>query len=150
MILSPDTNLLVYSLDQREPVKRAIALDVLSSMSERGSDLMALQVAGELYAVLSRRLKLPSAVAHESVTSMLRLFGSFSYDEQDVHVALTLAARGTFSYWGALLVSSAERAGCRYLVSEDMQDGFRYEQLEIVSPFAGTNMNPRLVDLLGR
>ena len=148
MILSPDTNLLVYALDRREPVKRAIAVDVLAAMSKRGTDLMALQVAGEFYAVLSRRLKLPPDVARESVVSAMRLFGCFSYDEKDVHVASALASQGAFSYWDALLVVSAERAGCRRLVSEDMQDGFRYAELEIVSPFAGADVNPRLSELL--
>ena len=35
----------------------------------------------------------------------------------------------------AILVAAAQSAGCRYLLSEDLQDGQSFDDLEIVNPF---------------
>jgi len=148
--LSPDTNLLVYAQDGREPIKQRIALQLLDALAASGRCVVALQVVGELFTVLTRRLKAAPGDACDSALSNLRLFDAFAYDEADVQTALTLAADGIFSYWDGLLVASASKAGCRYLISEDMQDGFRYGELEIVSPFSDGRANPRLLDALGQ
>lgn len=149
MILSPDTNLLVYAHDAREPLKRRSALQIVAALTERESTLVGLQVAGELHAVLTRRLKQTPELACEAVLSTLRMFGTFGYAESDVQTALALSARGVLSHWDGLLVSAAARAGCTHLISEDMQDGFRFGTLEIVSPFSNDGIAPRLTDLLG-
>ena len=39
------------------------------------------------------------------------------------------------SYWDALIVSAAELAGCRWLLTEDLQDGRVYERVTVVDPF---------------
>lgn len=50
-----DTNVLVYSFDQLEPVKRSKALDVLSQLGQSGDPPRLLwQVAGELLGCLAR------------------------------------------------------------------------------------------------
>ena len=149
MILTPDTNLLVYAQDAREPRKRELALQVVGAMNDVGSSLVGLQVVGEFNAVLVRRLKQPPALACETVLATLRMFATFGYTEADVHVALDLSARGVFSYWDGLLVASAARVGCTHLISEDMQDGFRFGELEIVSPFPNGRVAPRLAELIG-
>lgn len=49
--------------------------------------------------------------------------------------ALELAAQGGLSFYDALIVASALEAGASRLLSEDMQDGRRFGDLEIVNPF---------------
>jgi predicted nucleic acid-binding protein len=39
------------------------------------------------------------------------------------------------SYWDALILASAERSGCRWLLSEDFQDGRKYGSVQAVNPF---------------
>ena len=78
----------------------------------------------------------------------MQLFDTFDHNDADVHAALALAADGVFSCRDALLVASALRAGCRTLISEDMQNGFRYGELEIVSPFLNGQLNPRPMSAL--
>jgi predicted nucleic acid-binding protein len=39
------------------------------------------------------------------------------------------------SFWDALIVEAALRAGATYLVSEDLQDGRRFETLTVRNPF---------------
>jgi predicted nucleic acid-binding protein len=49
--------------------------------------------------------------------------------------AMSIQSQYGTSWWDALIVASAVRAGCRYIVSEDMQAGMRFGAVTIVNPF---------------
>jgi predicted nucleic acid-binding protein len=40
-----------------------------------------------------------------------------------------------FSIWDALILRTALISGCRRLDTEDLQHGFRVENMEVVNPF---------------
>jgi predicted nucleic acid-binding protein len=40
-----------------------------------------------------------------------------------------------FSFWDALVLRMAKQAGCRVLLSEDMQHGQEIDGVKIVNPF---------------
>jgi predicted nucleic acid-binding protein len=42
----------------------------------------------------------------------------------------------SLSFWNALIVHAARRAGCDRLMTEDLRAGQRIEGVEIVDPFA--------------
>jgi predicted nucleic acid-binding protein len=48
--------------------------------------------------------------------------------------------------WDAIILATAAEAGCRVLLSEDMQDGFTWGGVTIVNPFASPP-HPLLDDL---
>lgn len=57
-------------------------------------------------------------------------------------VSLALMERAWFwtgharlSFWGALIVSAAERSGCRWLLSEDFQTGRQFGAITVDKPF---------------
>jgi predicted nucleic acid-binding protein len=50
--------------------------------------------------------------------------------------ALDLAGQGGLSFYDAMIVASAVEAGADRLLSEDMQAGRRFGNVEIVNPFA--------------
>lgn len=52
--------------------------------------------------------------------------------------ALALAGQGGLSFYDALIVASALEAGAARLLTEDMQAGRRFGDLEIVNPFVET------------
>ena len=144
MICCPDTNLLVYVHDGRDPEKQRIATLVFRALAERDDGRVALQVMGELYAVLTRKLRQDRSTATAVVRTLSDVFEPFEYAIDDVHTALSMVESGVLSYWDGLLVSSAARAGCTILISEDMHDTFRFGTLEVVAPFADGRLNPRL------
>jgi predicted nucleic acid-binding protein len=39
------------------------------------------------------------------------------------------------SFWDAMIVSAAERVGCRWLLSEDFQTGRQFGGVTVVNPF---------------
>jgi predicted nucleic acid-binding protein len=53
-----------------------------------------------------------------------------------VRCRLKLHRLYSLSFWDALIVHAARRAGCDRLMTEDLQSGQRIEGVEIVNPFA--------------
>lgn len=49
--------------------------------------------------------------------------------------------------WDALILSAAADAGCRLLLSEDLQDGFTWGGVTVANPFAASR-HPLLEALL--
>jgi predicted nucleic acid-binding protein len=43
--------------------------------------------------------------------------------------------RWGYSWWDALTVSSAKRAGCRYLITENLRHGQEIDEVTIINPF---------------
>ena len=61
--------------------------------------------------------------------------------------ATDLAVSQHLNIWDAVIVCAAASAGCRLLLSEDMQDGFTWSGVTIVDPFAKVR-HPLLASLL--
>ena len=47
-----------------------------------------------------------------------------------------VAVGHNLAIWDAIILAAAAEAGCRMLLSEDMQDGFTWGGVTIVNPFA--------------
>ena len=142
MTVSIDANILVYSVDARDPLKAEIAQAVILAARRRGGQL-ALQVIGEFQYAAVRRLKLPPDLAAAAAREFLRTFETFSYDKAAVESALNIAGTRLLSYWDALLLSSVEAIGVSALITEDMQDGGRHGSVELVNPFSPGGISPR-------
>ncbi len=41
-----------------------------------------------------------------------------------------------FSWWDALIIAAAHSAGCRYLLTEDLQAGQDLDGLLVINPFS--------------
>lgn len=61
-------------------------------------------------------------------------------------VAVDLAAEHRLSVWDAVVLAAAAEAGCRILLSEDLQDGFTWRGLTVVNPLAA--VQHRLLEAL--
>ena len=49
--------------------------------------------------------------------------------------AFAIQDRFRLSWWDAQIVAAAQVLGCRYLLSEDLASGQRFDGLEVVDPF---------------
>ena len=142
MSVTLDTNVLIYAIDGRDPAKQRTAGQVVAALGEVAAPL-ALQVIGEFQHAMTRRMKVAPAVAAAAAHQLLASFRTFPYDETSVERAISAFATGRLSYWDGLLIASAERAGVRVLISEDMQDGGRIGEVEVVNPFSADGLSPR-------
>jgi predicted nucleic acid-binding protein len=129
-----DTNVFVYMLDARDPTKQAAAIELVDGLRSREC-AVALQVCGELYAALTRRLKRAPWEAAQAARNVLAAFDTYGASRLSVERALAEAMAGRFSYWDALLLASAHEDGCQVCFSEDMTAGIRMGSVEVVAPF---------------
>ncbi|MFC5343087.1 PIN domain-containing protein [Brevundimonas staleyi] len=146
-MITLDTNIFIYALDDRFPAKQAVAAEVVRHAARLDAPI-CLQVVGEAQNVARRKLKMPGFVAAQIGRNILGQFATFSPSVEDAEIALGQLAAGRLSYWDAILLACAQRAGCTALLSEDLQDGARILGIEIVNPFDGDEMSERARALL--
>lgn len=135
-----DSNVLVYSIDRRDPVKHAAALVIVEAAAALDCPL-ALQATGEFCVAAMRKLRLPAVDVKTRAGFLLTGFESFAYDASAIAVALEEAARSRFSFWDAVLLASSAQAGCTVILSEDMQDGSRFGSITVSNPFAAEGLS---------
>lgn len=129
-----DTNVLVYSRDLNEPVKRALARALIADAIEEESFVVSTQVLLEFYASSVRRRLLGAPQALE----LVRLWAAHDTVPQTpdlVTRGLELHQAHSLSLWDGLIVQAALDARCDVLLSEDLQHGRRFGSLEVVNPF---------------
>lgn len=129
-----DTNILVYAVDPREPVKRAIARRLLREAAAGKSLVLSTQVLQEFYVTVLRQRLLSAQEAAEALR--LWMVGEVvGATPALVLQAVELHQQHGFAFWDALVVRAAIEAGCTTLYSEDMQHGRSIGGLAIVNPF---------------
>jgi predicted nucleic acid-binding protein len=125
-----DTNVLLY-LFSSDDAKADRAEDTLAS-----GGVISVQVLNEFASVAMRKLKMPIAEIREALTTFRAVCKIVPLSEETHDKALGLAERYGLSIYDAMIVASALLAGCRMLLSEDLQDGQIIDKsLEIRNPF---------------
>lgn len=142
-----DTNILVYSIDGRDPGRQAVA-QIVTEAVRLSSGPLALQVCGEFYRVTTKRFRQPPWLAAQAARNYMTAFPIFRATIASTERALAEAAAGRLSFWDANLVWAAEQSGCTHVISEDMADGLRVGRLEVVNPFDGDQPSGRIRELL--
>lgn len=133
-----DTNVLVYARDAGEPIKQACAMDLLRSLWESRLGRVSQQVLQEYYVTVTRKLRpgLPKADARMDV-ELLMAWRPLVPSRSTLSKAWMLEDRFQLSWWDSLIVAAALESRCEWLLSEDMQDGLKIENLRIRNPFVG-------------
>jgi prevent-host-death family protein len=129
-----DTNILVYGDDGNQPIKQKMALDLIRVHRERRTGVVSLQVLQEYFVTVTKKYRLDAVIARNKV----EIYSKFQVGEptvSDILAAIDLHRLHGFSYWDALVVRMAKQAGCRVILSEDMQHGRIVDGVEIVNPF---------------
>lgn len=131
-----DTNILIYAVDHSDPVKRRKAGELLEREAGAGNAIISTQVLQEFYSASTLKLKKPlnKLVAEEIVEELMTL----SVKQVDTPIILAAIKRNQtdqVSFWDALIIETALRAGARILWSEDMQHDREIDGLKIQNPF---------------
>jgi predicted nucleic acid-binding protein len=131
-----DTNVLVHWRDASEPDKQEQALAWLSGLWERRTGRLSFQVLQEFYVTVTAKLALSLSpeLARLNVRQLLA-WKPVIVDDRLLEEAWRLQDRYRFPWWDALLVAAAQISACRYLLSEDFQDGIEMGDLKVVNPF---------------
>jgi predicted nucleic acid-binding protein len=129
-----DTNILVYADDSKSPAKQQKATDLIEQHFRRRTGVISIQVLQEYFVAVLSKLQLDAGLAKRKI----EVYAKLHVAEPTVnHVlgAIDLHRLHGISFWDALIVQSAKQAGCRELLSEDMQHGQVIDGVKIINPF---------------
>lgn len=142
-----DTNVLVYAEGLNDVAKRDLALDLLRRMPQ-ASTVIPVQVLGELFNVLLRKAGRKPGDVRAAILGWRDAFQVAPTTADTMVTAMDLATDHRLGIWDAVVLTAASQAGCRVLLSEDMQEGFTWGGVTVVNPFADEK-HDLLVTLLG-
>lgn len=131
-----DTAVFLCAVDERDPARQAQAREWLRWCWTQAVGRISSQVLNEFYnqAITRFRNPVPVQQARAQVCN-LRQWQPPHLDTYVIDGAWALQDRYALSYWDALIVSSAQQQGCRYLLSEDLPHGQRFEAVQALNPF---------------
>lgn len=115
---------------------RFLAASWLRRLWEERAGRLSSQVLHEYYVTVTERLDpgLDREAARADVRSLLA-WRPITLDAGILEGAWTVQDRHRLSFWDSLIVSAAQVGGCRYLLTEDLQDGQDLDGVEVVDPF---------------
>jgi len=125
-----DTNVLLYllSADQDKADRAEAALAAGGSVS--------VQVLNEFALVASRKLGMPIREIREALAAIRAVCRVEPVSEDTHDLGLQVAERHGLSVYDSMIVASALLAGCKSLLTEDMQDGQTFDgRLKVRNPF---------------
>lgn len=125
-----DTNVLLYllSADQDKADRAEAALAAGGSVS--------VQVLNEFASVASRKLGMPIPEIREALAAIRAVCRVEPVSEDTHDLGLKVAERYGLSVYDSMIVASALLAGCKSLLTEDMQDGRTFDgRLKVRNPF---------------
>jgi predicted nucleic acid-binding protein len=132
-----DTNVLAYAYDRSETGKQPVAQAQLAMLWRNRTGVLSTQVLQEFYVVATRKLAAP--MRRTTARRIVTLYAEWPVVQADVPLILAaseLEERHTLSFWDALIVESARRAGATRLLTEDLQHGRVVSGVTIENPFA--------------
>ena len=100
------------------------------------SILVPAQVLGELFNVLVRKARRSGPTRRRRDEVLAGLLTVIPTTEAVLTRGMDIAVDHGLAIWDAIILAAAAEAGCRMLLSEDMQDGFTWGGVTIVNPFA--------------
>ena len=125
-----DTNVLLYLLSG-DDAKADLAEETLA-----GGGVLSVQVLNEFASVASRKLKMSIAEIRDALAVIRAVCRIVPISEETHDMGLQLAERYGLSIYDSVVLAAALIAGCKVVLSEDLQDGQIVEgRLEIRNPF---------------
>lgn len=132
-----DTNCLVYAYDLTAGAKRELAEALLSRLWETRGGAISIQILQELFVALTRKIPRPLSLPEARlIVADLASWTVVEPNAGDVLAAIDGSARWHISFWDAMVLTSAIRAGAETVWSEDLNNGQVYDGTTVRNPFS--------------
>jgi predicted nucleic acid-binding protein len=131
-----DTNILVYTQDLSAGKKCLQAQQLTLDLWNSRQGIISTQVLQEFYVALRRRLAIPKS--HSDAQKILQDYFEWEVivnDRESITRAIELERVYQISFWDALMLQAAERAGAATVYSEDLSHMAKYAGITVVNPF---------------
>ena len=138
-----DTNILLYAATDQDARKGEIARELIAhAISVNHDGYVSTQVLSEFSNAMLGKLR----QSKERVDGFLDYFRELLATDVTIDLvrrAIAVKEEYGIQFYDALIVASAEAAGCDTLYSEDMGDGQVYCGIIVVNPFKTEERNAR-------
>jgi predicted nucleic acid-binding protein len=132
-----DTNVLAYAYGLGGGRKWEVARQLVDGLWASGSGALSVQVLQELYVTVTRKVVPPlSPEQARTIVDRLTLWPVVEPNARDVLDAIDNSVRWHISFWDAMLLTAANKAGAAVLWSEDLNPGQVYGGVTVRNPFA--------------
>ncbi len=135
MRVALDTNVLAYAEGVNGASMKKVALDLVRKLPQSAT-FLPVQTLGELFHLLVRKAGRSPSKARRAILSWRDAFPLIETSEAVILAATDLATDHRLGIWDAVILSAAAEAGCRFLLSEDLQEGFTWNGATVTNPFA--------------
>lgn len=131
-----DSNILVYAHDKFAGEKFAGAKELVSTLWKENRGVLSTQVLQEFCVNARRKSKQPISweMMREAILDYMQ-WRMVVNSADSILRAMEVERRYQLSFWDAMIVQAAERAGCEVLYSEDLSHGQEYGGVLVVNPF---------------
>ena len=132
-----DTNVFIYIQRTDEPGKTKISEKTIDSFD----CFTSTQVLNETCNILTKKYPVPKEKVKRVLHSIQESCTMISVTNDYPDKALDYHSKYSISYYDALMIVAALEANCKYLISEDMQDGLIIDKkLKIVNIYKHTDL----------
>lgn len=128
-----DTNIWLYSfIESQDNEKSKIAQSIIS-----GSEvIISTQIVNEMSVNLLKKANFSEDKIQQLIQSLYKRYTVIELTPDILLRASEIRARFSFSFWDSLVAACALDSDAEFLISEDMQSGFKFDQqLTIINPF---------------
>lgn len=107
-----------------------------SRLWDTGRGRLSYQVLQEFYVTVTQKLKPGLEVRHaQADVRALLAWQPLRVDARVLEGAWFIQERYGLGWWDALIVAAAQVSGCRYLLTEDLQESQALGHVEVINPF---------------
>lgn len=132
-----DTDIFVYSFDKNEPGKQEVAEYIIKQALKSSKGIVSNQVVQEFINVATRKFIKPLSFGdcRKYLSRVMEPLCEIYSDIELYGKSLDLMERLNYSFYDSLIIAAAQKAVCKIIYSEDMQDEQSIDSLKIVNPF---------------
>ncbi|MCF7929762.1 MAG: PIN domain-containing protein [Spirochaetales bacterium] len=132
-----DTNLFIYLFDEQAVEKRRTAERLIFQAIEEQNSVISFQVVQETLNVITTKMEVPAASedARLFFDTVLSSLWKVQPNPRIYRYALYIQSRFCYGFYDSLIISSAIEAGCKRILTEDMNDGQIIDGVKIENPF---------------
>ncbi len=131
-----DTNILVYAYDRSAGQKHNLAARLMETCWEFENGCLSLQVLQEFFVTVTRKIIAP--LDHQTARQIVADLAQWRLHApkvDDLLRASDLQQTYQLAFWDAQVVQSAASLGCKKLLSEDLNHGQIYNDVQVINPF---------------
>lgn len=130
-----DTNIFIYQLEALDARKKQIADGIVDDALSNGC--ISFQVIQECLNTVVRKAEIPLDAndAQRYLDEVLRPLWRVMPSTRLYRDGLDVQARYQYSFYDSLIIAAALEAGCKRLLTEDLQHGQQIYGLKIENPF---------------